>query len=177
MRVFLTGMLMLFGIFGMSTVNSAPLQGTFQSIDGETLDLESFRGQPVLVVNTASMCGFTGQYDGLQTLYDTYRERGLIVLAVPSNDFNQEFSNAEEVKEFCETRFDLTLPMADITQVTGPDAHPFFREVAQQTGFVPRWNFNKILLSPDGNVVKTWGSLTRPMSGAIRQAVEGQLNS
>ncbi len=172
MRAFLTGLLMS---LVATTSQGAPVSGVFQSIDGGTLDLETYRGRPVLVVNTASMCGFTGQYDDMQVLYDTYRDQGLVVLAVPSNDFNQELGSAEEVLEFCEVRFDLDLPLADITPVTGAAAHPFYQAVRQQTGFVPRWNFNKILLSPRGEVVATWGSLTKPMSSSIRRAVEEQL--
>ncbi len=172
MRAFLLGLLVS---FGATALNSAPVTGVFQSIDGGTLDLSSYRGGPVLVVNTASLCGFTGQYDDMQVLYDTYRDQGLTVVAVPSNDFNQELSTAAEVKDFCKVRFDLDMPLADITQVTGQTAHPFFLQVAKETGFVPRWNFNKILLSPTGEVVETWGSLTKPMSGKIRTAVEAQL--
>ena len=149
---------------------------SFASIDGGTLDLSDWSGQPVLVVNTASQCGFTGQYEGLQTLYDTYREAGLVVLAVPSDDFNQELESAEEVKEFCEMTFGLDLPMTDITQVKGARAHPFYRDVKAETGFVPKWNFNKILIGPDGSVVATWGSRTRPMSLPITGAVEALLN-
>lgn len=144
----------------------------FSSIDGGTLDMADWDGQPVLVVNTASQCGFTGQYNGLQALYDTYRDKGLIVLAVPSDDFNQELGSAEEVKEFCDMNFGLDMPMTDITQVKGRKAHPFYKDVRAQTGFVPRWNFNKVLVSPDGEVVATWGSRTKPMSLKITSEVE-----
>lgn len=144
----------------------------FASIDGGTLNTGDWAGQPVLVVNTASQCGFTGQYDGLQALYDQYRDQGLVVLAVPSDDFNQELGSAEEVKEFCEINFGLDLPMADITPVKGATAHPFYRELAEETGFVPRWNFNKVLIGPEGDVVGTWGSSTRPQSPKITGAIE-----
>ena len=172
MRAFLLGLLVS---FGATALNGAPVNGVFQSIEGGDLDLSAYRGGPVLVVNTASLCGFTGQYEDMQVLYDTYRDKGLTVVAVPSNDFNQELNSAAEVKDFCEVRFDLDMPLADITPVTGQGAHPFFLAVAKETGFVPRWNFNKILLSPTGEVVGTWGSLTKPMSSAIRAAVEEQL--
>ncbi|MEM9577593.1 MAG: glutathione peroxidase [Pseudomonadota bacterium] len=144
----------------------------FASIDGGTLDMAKWAGQPVLVVNTASQCGFTGQYAGLQTLYDRYRDRGLVVLAVPSDDFNQELASAEEVKEFCEMNFGLDMPMTDITRVKGAQAHPFYQAVRDETGFVPRWNFNKVLIAPDGAVVATWGSGTKPNSPKITGAVE-----
>ncbi|MEM1351143.1 MAG: glutathione peroxidase [Pseudomonadota bacterium] len=147
----------------------------FANIDGGTLEMSDWAGQPVLVVNTASQCGFTGQYAGLQTLYDTYRAEGLVVFAVPSDDFNQELGSADEVKEFCEIHYGLDLPMADITRVKGSKAHPFYQAVRAETGFVPRWNFNKVLIGPDGRIVATWGSRTKPMSTEITNAVEALL--
>ena len=148
---------------------------SFASIDGGMLEMSDWAGQPVLVVNTASQCGFTDQYNGLQTLYDRYKDHGLVVLAVPSDDFNQELGSAAEVKEFCELNFALDLPMTDITSVKGKGAHPFYRDVATDTGFEPRWNFNKILLGPDGEVVATWGATTKPLSGAVTGAIEALL--
>ncbi len=144
----------------------------FASIDGGYLEMSEWAGQPVLVVNTASQCGFTGQYAGLQALYDRYRDDGLVVLAVPSDDFNQELASAEEVKEFCEMNFGLDLPMADITRVKGAQAHPFYKAVRDETGFVPRWNFNKVLIAPDGAVAGTWGSGAKPTASKITDAVE-----
>lgn len=149
---------------------------TFASIDGGTLSLDDWKGHPVLVVNTASMCGYTPQFAALQELYDTYRDRGLVVLAVPSDDFNQELSTASEVKAFCELQYGIDMPMADITHVRGDQAHPFFKDVAAATGFTPGWNFNKILLDGQGDVVGTWGSPVGPMSDAITGPVEALLN-
>ena len=147
----------------------------FASIDGGFLNMSDWAGQPVLVVNTASQCGFTGQYAGLQALYDRYRAQGLVVFAVPSDDFNQELGSAEEVKEFCEMNYGLDLPMADITRVKGSKAHPFYKAVRDETGFAPRWNFNKVLIAPDGTVAGTWGAGTKPLSAKITGAVEGLL--
>lgn len=149
-----------------------PRDAEFASIDGGTLNLADWAGQPVLVVNTASRCGFTYQYEGLQALYDTYRDRGLVVLAVPSDDFNQELASGEQVKEFCELNFGLDLPMSDLEHVKGAQAHPFYKAVAKETGFVPRWNFNKVLIGPDGAVVGSWGSSTKPQSGEITSKIE-----
>ena len=157
-------------------VAAGGLSGSFPSIDGGTLTLEDWRGQPVLVVNTASKCGFTDQYADLQALYDRYRDRGLVVLAVPSDDFNQELASASEVKEFCEVNFGLDFPMTDILPVRGPAAHPFFRAVREETGFEPGWNFHKILIDGEGRVAGTWGSTTRPMSRAITSKIEPLLN-
>ncbi len=147
----------------------------FPSIDGGEINLADWRGSPVLVVNTASLCGFAGQFDTLQTLQDRYGPEGLHVLAVPSDDFNQELADAGAVKEFCAMNFDLTLPMTDITRVRGEGAHPFYVWLAETSGFVPRWNFNKVLLGPDGQVVATWGASADPLSPGITEQIEALL--
>ncbi|MDU9003017.1 glutathione peroxidase [Sedimentitalea todarodis] len=152
------------------------VSGTFSSIDGGSLSIEDWRGQPVLVVNTASQCGFTGQYTDLQILYDQYRDQGLVVLAVPSDDFNQELATASEVKEFCELNYDLDLPMTDISNVKGANAHPFYKAVRKESGFEPTWNFNKVLIAPDGSVLATWGSTVKPTSRKIKREIEALLN-
>jgi glutathione peroxidase len=144
----------------------------FDSIDGGTLALEDWRGKAVLVVNTASRCGFTSQYDGLQALQDRFAEEGLVVLTVPSNDFRQELATEEDVKEFCEVNFGLTLPMTTITPVTGPKAHPFYTWLRDTHGVEPVWNFNKVLIDPEGRFAGFWGSSTRPLSRALTQAIE-----
>lgn len=158
---------------------AAPVQAaqsfSFPSIDGGTLSLDDWQGRPVLVVNTASLCGFTPQYEGLQALYDRYRERGLVVLAVPSDDFQQELDSAGEVKEFCEVTFGLDLPMTDITRVRGTAAHPFFRWLKDEHGFAPGWNFNKVLIGPDGGFVTAWGSVTKPEAAVIVDRIEALL--
>lgn len=172
-------MRLIFGVvlaIWAGAVGAAPKDAVFASIDGGTIALGDFVGQPVLVVNTASQCGFTYQYDGLQALYDRYSARGLVVLAVPSDDFNQELDTAAEVKEFCEINFNLTLPMTDMMHVRGPNAHAFYRDVKALTGFAPRWNFNKVLIGPEGDVVGTWGANVRPDRGIIRKEVERLLN-
>ncbi|MDT8326704.1 MAG: glutathione peroxidase [Roseovarius sp.] len=151
------------------------LDAEFGNIDGGTLKLSDWAGRPILVVNTASQCGFTGQYAGLQALHDTYSARGLVVLTVPSDDFRQELASDEAVKEFCEINYGLTLPMTTITPVTGAKAHPFYVSVAQEARFEPSWNFNKILIAPDGTVAGTYGATTRPMSRKMTQAIEAIL--
>lgn len=145
---------------------------SFTSIDGGQIDLADWRGTPVLVVNTASLCGFAGQFDDLQALHDDYGARGLLVLAVPSNDFNQELADAQAIKDYCAIRFDLTLPMTEITTVRGPEAHPFYQWMAQAHGFTPAWNFNKVLIGPEGEVLGTWGASTNPRSAAITRQIE-----
>ncbi len=164
-------------ILSATLAQAAPRDVVFSNIDGGEHRFSQWAGQPVLVVNTASQCGYTGQYDGLQALYDRYRARGLVVLAVPSDDFNQELASAAEVKEFCEVSFGLDLPMTDITPVRGGKAHPFYRAVKAETGFEPRWNFNKVLIRLDGRVAGTWGAPVKPESPAIVGAIEALLKS
>lgn len=148
---------------------------TFTAIEGGKISLDDWHGKPVLVVNTASLCGYTPQYADLQKLQDTYAARGLVVLAVPSNDFAQELDSEKKVKAFCDANFGLTLPMTTITEVTGKNAHPFYAWVKGQTGFEPQWNFNKVLLDGKGAVVATWGSGPNPMSGEITSKIEALL--
>ena len=147
----------------------------FRGITGGTLDLADWRGRPVLVVNTASRCGFTRQLDEMQALHERFKDRGLVVLAVPSDDFNQELSSDAAVAEFCEVNFGTTFPMTGITPLRGAQAHPFYAWLAAEHGFVPRWNFNKVLIGPDGTLRGTWGSMVRPTSRPILQAVEAAL--
>lgn len=149
---------------------------SFPSIDGGTLKTAAWRGLPVLIVNTASMCGYTPQYDGLQALSDQYAGRA-IVLAIPSDDFNQEYASDAEVKEFCALNFDLTLPMTTIEPVAKGDVHPLYAWLRDTQGFVPKWNFNKVLLGPDGAFVASWGSNTTPTSGAITGAIDALIKA
>ena len=142
----------------------------FRDIDGGEIRLSDYRGGPVLVVNTASRCGFTYQYEGLQALYDRYREQGLTVLAVPSNAFRQELASNDAVKDFCEVNYGLTIPMTEVTVIKGADAHPFYEWLRTEHRFVPRWNFNKVLLDGDGDLVETYSSGDRP-NGLIARDV------
>jgi len=146
----------------------------FTAIEGGPLPMAQFAGKPVLVVNTASRCGFTYQYDGLQALYDRYRDQGLVVLGVPSQDFRQELASSEDVKKFCEVNFDLDFPMTEIESVTGAGAHPLFAWLAEQ-GATPSWNFNKFLIDPQGRFVAHYPSSVKPDSTRIGSEIEGVL--
>ena len=163
--------------FGLLPALAAAAAGApsfkFESIDGGSYDTAKWRGKPVLVVNTASMCGYTPQYADLQKLSDELGDRA-VVLAVPSNDFNQELSSAAEVKNFCALNYDLTLPMTTITHVAKGDVHPFYAWAKAQTGFQPGWNFNKILLDKNGMIVKSWGSNAKPL-GPVKAEMTGLL--
>ena len=148
----------------------------FPSIEGGTIDTEQWKGKPYLVINTASRCGFTKQYAGLQDLYNKYRLKGFGMVVVPSNDFNQELDTDAEVKSFCEINYGINMPMSETMSVRGREAHQFFKDVKAHSGFAPKWNFNKILVSGDGKVVNTWGALTRPMAAKITKAIENELS-
>ncbi|MDU8946131.1 glutathione peroxidase [Ovoidimarina sediminis] len=151
------------------------LRAPFDSIDGGTLALTDWAGQPVLVVNTASQCAFTRQYRGLQDLYNRYRSQGLVVLAVPSDDFNQELDTNEDVKAFCELQYGIDIPMTTITSVKGAEAHPFYASLRDEAGFVPRWNFNKVLIGRDGRISGTFGSFVGPLSADLTGQIEAEL--
>jgi glutathione peroxidase len=157
-------------------ISAGAAEFSFESIEGGDLSLSDFKGSPVLIVNTASRCGFTSQYDGLQTVYDKYRDKGLTVLAIPSNDFKQELAEDQKVKQFCKINFNLNLPMTTITHVKGPNAHPFFKWIKNEYGFVPSWNFNKILLNQDGQMVASFGSVARPTGWRITKSIEALLD-
>lgn len=152
----------------------------FHSIEGAPLPLSQFEGHPILLVNTASFCGYTHQYEGLQTLWERYREAGLIVLGVPSNQFGgQEPGSATEIKHFCTLNYDITFPMTEKQIVRGDDAHPLYQWARHEGGNAaePRWNFHKILIAADGSYAGTWPTQTDPLSGEFVGAVEALLNA
>ncbi len=159
---------------------SAPLTAhdfTFENIDGGPLPLSDFAGKTVLLVNTASMCGFTAQYEALQAVYDKYRDAGLVVLGVPSDDFGgQEYDSADEIKQFCEINYGITFPMTDKVRVKGDNAHPYYQWVAAQGRMkLPRWNFYKHVIDADGNLVEWFASTTSPDSSKVIDAIEKEL--
>ena len=167
--------MLTFAVLAAMTLPAAAKPFVFSAIEGGEHRLDDWWGGPVLVVNTASMCGFTYQYEGLQDLWEAYRDRGLTVLAVPSDAFNQEYASNERVKEFCEANFAITLPMTEVTEVKGAGAHPFYVWLREAHGFTPRWNFNKVLLDGEGRFVRAFGSNVKPGAPAIRSAVEAAL--
>lgn len=178
--------MLAFALWGalMSAVGGARLKAGRQPIDWSTVSLDSigggpmpvadFTGRVVLLVNTASRCGFTGQYRGLEVLWRRYKDQGLIVLAVPSNDFGeQEPGSNDEIKLFCNETFDVTFPLAGRQIVSGPTAHPLYRWAAAQTGTLgtPSWNFHKILIGRDGRVID-WFSAAGGAGSKLDRAVD-----
>ena len=148
------------------------------SISGDIIDLNDFKGKPVLVVNTASYCGFTKQYDDMQELWQRYKDKGLIVLGIPSNSFNQEKKVNSEVKKFCEVNFNISFPLTEITDVKGDKAHEIYKWAKENYGksAVPKWNFYKILINKEGIIEETYASLTNPTSKKITKKIESLLD-
>jgi len=154
----------------------AILQHTFPRLQDEKPQaLCQYAGKVVLVVNTASFCGFTPQYKGLEALDQKYRSRGLVVLGFPSNDFAQESGSNKEIADFCESTFGVKFPMFTKSSVRGSDANPLFKELAQVSGTTPKWNFYKYLIARDGKVVESYSSLTTPDDRGFIRDVEKQL--
>jgi len=154
----------------------ATLQHTYLRLqDEKPQSLCQYAGKVVLVVNTASYCGFTGQYKGLEELYARYKDKGLVVLGFPSNDFAQEKGSNKEIADFCENTFGVKFPMFAKSSVKGPEASPLYQQLAQLSGTAPRWNFHKYLLGRDGKLVDNYSSLTGPDNKGLVRAIEQQL--
>ena len=147
---------------------------SIESITGEIINFEEYKNKVVLLVNTASYCGFTKQYDELQELWDLYKSKGLIVLGIPSNSFNQEKANNADVKEFCEVNFNINFPLSTITEVKGENSHEVFKWAKANYGksAVPKWNFYKILINKDGKIEDTFASFTNPKSKKLIKIIE-----
>ena len=150
---------------------------SIESITGEIINFKDYKNKVILVVNTASYCGFTKQYDGLQMLWEKYKSKGLIVLGVPSDSFNQEKKTNKDVKEFCEVNFNINFPLTEIIEVKGEKAHPIYKWAKKNYGnsAIPKWNFHKILINKEGKIEDTFASFTKPMSPKLIKKIEGIL--
>ena len=148
------------------------------SISGEEINFQEYKNKVILLVNTASYCGFTPQYDNLQKLWDKYKNDGLVVLGIPSNSFNQEKKVNEDVKKFCEVNFNINFPLSAITEVKGDNAHEIFKWAESNYGksAIPKWNFYKILINKEGKIEDTYASLTKPTSKKITRKIESLLD-
>jgi glutathione peroxidase len=177
MYKFLLTFLFLSG-FTMTTSAASLHDFTLTGIDGKPMALEQFKGRVVMLVNTASECGYTGQYDGLEALYLANKDMGLVIIGVPSNDFGgQEPGKAEEIATFCKLNYGVTFPLADKTVVKGKDAHPVYQWAASEVGALgtPKWNFHKYLFGRDGKFIDWFSTPTEPGSAKIKAAVEKAL--
>ncbi len=150
---------------------------SIESISGGDISLSDYKNKVVLLVNTASQCGFTPQYAGLQKIYDRYKDDGFVVLGVPSDDFNQELSSDDDVKKFCEIRYGVNFPLTSIQKIKGDSAHPLYKWISGNTSVIgqPRWNFHKYLISKEGQVLNWFSSMTSPTSDGLLKQVEQAL--
>tara|TARA_B100001121_G_scaffold117862_1_gene103635 strand:- start:137 stop:676 length:540 start_codon:yes stop_codon:yes gene_type:complete len=150
---------------------------SIESISGGDIKLADYKNKVVLLVNTASQCGFTPQYAGLQKIYDRYKDDGLVVLGVPSDDFKQELSSDDDVKKFCEIRYGVNFPLTSIQKIKGESAHPLYKWISGNTSVIgqPRWNFHKYLISKEGQILNWFSSMTSPTSEGLLNQVEQAL--
>ena len=168
-------MISFFSTKVLSSYDQLAYDFNFKDLDGSKIELNQFKNKVIVVVNVASQCGFTYQYEDMQKIWEKYQERGLIVLAVPSNDFGgQEPGNSEEIKTFCEAKFGITFPITEKVSVKGDNAHPFYKWAKNNHGSsaVPKWNFHKIIIDKSGKIYKTYSSVTNPSSKKFTDVLE-----
>ena len=174
----LTLMIFFFKNIAMANYEKVFYDFQIESINGEIINFQEYENKVILLVNTASYCGFTKQYDDLQKLWDQFKSKGLIVLGIPSNSFNQEKKNNSEIKKFCEMNFNINFPLSTLTDVKGNNAHEIFKWAKENHGksAIPKWNFYKILINKEGKIEETYSSLTKPTSNKIIKKIESLLN-
>ena len=170
-------MISLFGINSSKANIDIAYKYSFKDLDGEKLKLSDFKNKVIVITNVASKCGFTSQYEDLQTLWEKYQGKGLVVIGVPSNSFNQELDSNKEVKNFCEAKFGISFPMMQIAEVKGDNAHPFYVWAKENHGkaAIPKWNFHKIIIGKDGKVFQTFSSMANPTSKKFIKSIEEAL--
>ena len=171
----------MFGILEKASANYSKLvyEFEFNGIDGNKIKLSNFKNKVLVVVNVASRCGYTPQYEGLQMLWSNYKNKNLVVIGVPTNNFKQEPGNNKEIKDFCETNFGINFPITEKTNVIGKDAHPFYKWAKKNHGIgaIPKWNFHKIVIGKNGKVVDTFASFTKPTSDKFLNLVEKEIKN
>jgi len=169
-------LIIMFGLFNKVSANYTKLAYDFQfkGIDGQIIKLSEFQDKVIVVVNVASRCGFTNQYEGMQKLWTSYKDKGLVVIGVPTNDFKQEAGSNTDIKDFCKTNFNINFPMSEKINVLGDNSHPFFKWAKENYGSsaIPKWNFHKIIIGKDGKVADTFSSITKPFSKKFISSIE-----
>jgi len=152
---------------------------SFKNIDGGKINLQNYKDHVIVVVNVASRCGFTNQYEDLQNLWSTYKDKNLVVVGVPTNNFKQEPGSNKDIKDFCETNFNIDFPLTEKIDVIGNSAHPFFKWAKENHGrsAIPKWNFHKIIIGKDGKVADTFLSTTKPSSRKFISLIEEKIKN
>tara|TARA_B100000963_G_scaffold334613_1_gene327958 strand:+ start:56 stop:592 length:537 start_codon:yes stop_codon:yes gene_type:complete len=168
--------LIMFSFFSKSLSDNSTIayDYSFDSIDGGQIMLSEYKDKVIVIVNVASRCGYTPQYEDLQSLYNNYKEKNLVVIGVPTNNFKQEPGSNDQIKDFCETNFGITFPMTGKINVIGINAHPFYKWARDEFGIsaIPKWNFHKIIIDKNGKVVDTFASFTKPSSKKFIKLIE-----
>ena len=171
----------MFSFFNKASANYSQLafEFKFQSINGELIELSAYKDKVIVLVNVASRCGFTNQYDDLQNLWTNYKDKGLVVIGVPTNDFKQEPASNADIKDFCEQNFNVNFPMTEKINVLGENAHPFYKWAKDNFGksAIPKWNFHKIIIGKNGKVVDTFASITKPSSKRFIKLINTEINN
>ena len=171
----------MFGLFNkvMAENPGVAYDYSFNGIDGGEIKLSDYKDKVIVVVNVASRCGFTNQYEDLQNLWSKYKDKDLVVVGIPTNNFKQEPGSNKDIKDFCETNFNINFPMTEKMDVIGENAHPFFKWAKENHGrnAVPKWNFHKIIIGKDGKVADTFASITRPSSKKFINLIEEEIKN
>jgi len=165
----------ILGNVGEANYDKLAYDFKFKNLDGSNLNLSEFKEKVIIVINVASQCGFTNQYEDMQSIWEKYQKKDVVILGVPSNDFGQqEPGNSQEIKNFCEAKFGISFPMTEKVSVKGTNAHPFYSWAHKNFGksAIPKWNFHKIIIDKNGKVAETFSSLTNPSSGKFIKALE-----
>jgi glutathione peroxidase len=181
MRKIITLFIIMFSFFtkGNAQYNQLATDFSFKSVEGNIINLGDYKEKVILVVNVASRCGFTNQYKGLQSLWNEYKDQGLVVIGVPSNDFRQEPGTNKEIKNFCETTFGIDFLISEKINVTGDNAHSFFLWAKKNYGSsaIPKWNFHKIIIGKNGKIAETFSSITKPSSKKFIAVIEKEIKN
>ena len=181
MKKIIFTLIIMFSFLNKVSANYSQLAYEFQfkSIDGGLIKLSDYKDKVILLVNVASRCGFTKQYDDLQNLWANYKNKNLIVIGVPTNDFKQEPASNAEIKDFCEQNFNINFPMTEKINVLGKNAHPFYKWAKNNygNGAIPKWNFHKIIIGKNGKVADTFASLTNPSSKKFIKFIESEIKN
>ncbi len=181
MKKLLIILLLMFSFFTKVSANYNKLayDFKFKSIEGSFINLSEYKNKVIVVVNVASRCGYTPQYEDLQTIWSDYKDKGLIIIGVPTNNFKQEPGSNAEIKKFCETNFGISFPITEKTNVIGSEAHPFYKWAKNNHGIsaIPKWNFHKIIINKQGKVSDTFASFTKPTSKKFISYIEKEIKN
>ena len=181
MKKIITLFIIMFSFFtkGNAQYDQLATNFVFKSVDGNIIKIKDYEDKVLVVVNVASRCGFTNQYEDLQKLWSNYKDKGLVVIGIPSDNFRQEPGSNKEIKDFCETTFGIDFPITEKVDVIGDSAHPFFLWAKKNYGSssIPKWNFHKIIIGRNGKVVDTFASITNPSSKKFITSIEKELKN